>query len=326
MSSDGRSPLVTVIGEALIDLVPAGSDRTFVAHPGGSPFNVAVGLARLGTRTALMARLGDCAFGAILRRQARDEGIDLSAAPLAREATSLAVVSFDAEARASYDFYFDGTADWNWSAPEVDRVPAGTTVLHFGSVASWRAPGDVQITRMVEAVRQGGEALVSYDPNIRPLLLRDPAHGRAMVERSVGLAHVVKASSEDVGWLYPGHTLDTVGRRWLNLGVRLVVFTDGASGAVAVAASGATAVRPGLAVDLSDTVGAGDSFTSALIDSLVRLGVASPTSLDTIAESDLAAVVEDAVVASALTCERPGADPPTAVEVATARRRFRVSR
>src|SRR5580704_12650018 len=127
-----RQAGVTVIGEAIVDLIPAGPPRTFQAVPGGSPYNVAIGLARLGHHATLMARLGDTAFGRILRDHARAEGIDLGAAPTAAEPSTLAVVSLDAQARASYDFYFDGTADWQWTAEETGRAPAQAAVLHFG--------------------------------------------------------------------------------------------------------------------------------------------------------------------------------------------------
>src|ERR1700722_1691886 len=116
---------VTVIGEAIVDLIPAGPARTFQAVPGGSPYNVAIGLARLGHHATLMARLAETAFGRILRDHAQAEGVDLHAAPSAAEQSTLAVVSLDAEARASYDFYLDGTADWQWTAQET-RAPAGT--------------------------------------------------------------------------------------------------------------------------------------------------------------------------------------------------------
>ncbi len=202
---------VTVIGEALIDLVPGDEPRSFTACPGGSPYNVAIGLARLGHKTALMARLAGNAFGRLLRERAAAEGIRLDAAPRASEPTTLAVVSLDAEARASYDFYLEGTADWQWTAEETGLVPETTAVLHFGSIASWTPPGDEHILGLANRMRGRGDVLVSYDPNIRPRLLQDRDHGQRMVERSVRLAHLAKASAEDVAWLYPDRTIDDTG-------------------------------------------------------------------------------------------------------------------
>jgi fructokinase len=306
---------VTVIGEALIDLVPDGTPDGFAAHPGGSPYNVAIGLARLGIDTCLMARLGDNAFGRILRDRARAEGIDLGAAPQAAELTTLAVVSLDSEARATYDFYTQGTADWHWTAEEIARLPNRTTILHFGSLASWTAPGAQQIALLVRRARAAGAVIVSYDPNVRPLLLKDPERSRAAIEPSIELAHIVKASTEDVQWLYPGAAPDDVADRWLELGPALVVLTDGASGACAYTSGARRIRRPGISVDVIDTVGAGDSFTSALLASCLRRGINAPARFAGWAESDITGVLDDAITASALTCRRAGADPPSAADL-----------
>ncbi len=306
---------VTVIGEALIDLVADGTPGGFSAHPGGSPYNVAIGLARLGVDTCLMARLADNAFGRILRGRALAEGIDLSAAPHATELTTLAVVSLDSDARATYDFYTQGTADWQWTDAEITRLPGRTTILHFGSLASWTAPGAQRIAQLVKRVRTGGAAIVSYDPNVRPLLLRDPERSRPTIERSIELAHIVKASAEDVGWLYPGAARDDVAARWLELGPALVVLTDGASGASAFTPNAHPIVCPGISVDVIDTVGAGDSFTSAFLASCLRRGIDAPASAAGWAEADIAGALGDAIAASALTCRRAGADPPSAAEL-----------
>src|SRR5579864_6310954 len=229
---------VTVIGEAIVDLIPGGQPRTFQAVPGGSPYNVAIGLARLGHRATLMARLADTAFGRILRDHAQAEGIDLRAAPSAAEPATLAVVSLDAQARASYDFYLNGTADWQWTAGETGRAPAENAILHFGSIASWTPPGDAEIGNLARRLRERGDVLISYDPNVRPGLLADPGHGREVAERAIGLAHLAKASSDDIAWLYPDLAPADVARRWLELGASVVVITSGADGASAWTAQG----------------------------------------------------------------------------------------
>lgn len=307
------TPLVTVIGEALIDLV-ADDTGAYRARPGGSPYNVAIGLARLGIRTSLMARLADNAFGRQLRRHAEASGIDLSAAPLAVEPTTLAVVSLDDSGQAAYDFYLDGTADWQWTAAEAAGLPADTAVLHFGSIASWTPPGQERIRALAQGARAEGAALVSYDPNVRPLLLGDPARGRDLVERDVGVSHVVKASQDDVEWLYPGASTQHIAARWLELGAVLVVVTAGAEGAHAFR-SGADVVHcSGRPTTVVDTVGAGDAFTAGLLAALVERSLHTPDRLAAVGDADLAGVLDAAVLVSSLTCERVGADPPTAAE------------
>jgi fructokinase len=308
---------VTVIGEALIDLVPGDRPGTFGAFPGGSPYNVAIGLARLGQRTALMARLAENTFGRLLRDTAAAEGIDLSAAPRATELTTLAVVNLDADASASYDFYLDGTADWQWTAAEIAAVPAATAVLHFGSLASWTPPGDTLILGLARTLRGRG-TLVSYDPNVRPGLLTDPTLSRGQIEAAIAAAHLVKASADDIAHLYPDMAAAQVAARWLGLGAGLVVITESASGAEAFTASGTWVRRPARPVRVADTVGAGDSFTAGLLESLVRQDRHRPGTLGHCPPEPLAAALDDAIMVASLNCERQGNDPPTRAEVRAA--------
>jgi fructokinase len=314
---------VTVIGEAIVDLLPASRPRTFQAVPGGSPYNVAVGLARLGHHATLMARLADTAFGRILRDHAQAEGIDLHAAPHAAEQSTLAVVSLDASASASYDFYLDGTADWQWTAEETDRAPEETAVLHFGSIASWTPPGDARIHELARRLRDRGDVLITYDPNVRPGLLMDHRRGQRAVERALRLAHLAKASTDDVAWLYPGQAPEEVARGWLELGATVVVITSSADGAHGYAAQGWSVRRPALDVAVVDTVGAGDSFTAGLIGSLIKQGRPSPADLARLPADQLSAALDDAILVASINCERRGNDPPTAADAAAARGRLK---
>ena len=304
---------LTVIGEALVDLVPGASVGCYQAKPGGSPFNVAIGLARLGHHTTLMARLADTAFGRLLREHASAEGIDLGPAVHAAEPTTLAVVGLDSAAQASYDFYLQGTADWQWTDDELTRIPRDTTVLHIGSLASWTPPGDQRILAAAARLHRDGEVVISYDPNIRPTLLGEPGQARPLIERFVSVAHIVKASLEDVRWLYPGTGWEDVSARWLDLGALVVVVTDGPRGAHLFRAGAAPVYRPGHQVRVADTIGAGDAFTAGLLGGLSRRGLHSPGQLLRWPSGPLAESVEEAVLISALTTERVGADPPFAL-------------
>jgi fructokinase len=306
---------VSVIGEALIDLVPGDGPAQFLARPGGSPLNVAVGLARLGRPTSLLARLADTEFGRLLRRHAEDEGIDLSHAVAASQPATLAVVSLDEKARASYDFYLEGGADWQWTSAELRDLPAGTEVLHFGSLAAWTPPGDAAVLDLAARTKQAGRVLVSYDPNVRPSLFPEASSAHITIEAAVAVAHVVKASREDIDWLYPGAGASAVARRWTALGVLLVVITDGADGAHAFTADGADLTRPGRRINLVDTVGAGDAFTSGLLNGLVRRGLHHLDGLGALDAAQLSAVLDEAITVSAITCERVGADPPRAADL-----------
>ncbi len=305
--------MVCVIGEALIDLVmePAGAGvPSYLAHPGGSPFNVAIGLARLGQHSQLLARLSGDAFGGQLRAHAQANGVDLSYVVDAPESSTLAVVSLDADRNASYDFYRTSTADWQWSETELDRMPADTSWIHTGSLASWTEPGASVIAAQLR--RRGGRPVViSYDPNIRPALLSDHATTVGKIEAMVGLATVVKASAEDLGWLYPGVGTDDVLRRWRALGPPAVVVTDGGHGARFSVGAGDIATVPARPVEVVDTVGAGDAFMAGLINALANAGYrGGAIDIDAIRPA-----IAEAILVAALTCARAGANPPTVAEL-----------
>lgn len=315
--------MITVIGEALIDLVDqaeqtietqGGRPRPFLAHPGGSPLNVAVGIARLGQPAAFCGRLGHDAFGRIVRAHAARNDVDLSGVIDAPERSTLAVVSIDSDHQASYDFYTDGTSDWQWRPAELADLPRGTTVLHTASLASWLPPGADVIAGRVAAARDAG-LLTTYDPNVRATLL--PPAGRERIEHMVAGAHLVKASDADFDHLYPGAEVADVAAAWLGLGARVVVVTRGPAGADAFSAGG-TVHRDGISVDVVDTVGAGDAFMAGLLAGLADRAAATPDGLDRLAADPpaLTDLLGFAMIVSAITCQRAGADPPTADEVA----------
>jgi fructokinase len=303
-------PVLTVVGEALVDLVPDRATGEYRARPGGSPFNVAVGLVRLGNRTSLMARFAEDPYGRLLRSTAAGEGIDLRGAPRAAERASVAIASLEDGARATYDFDIEGTADWQWTGPELRELSPDTEVLHFGSIASWTPPGSARIADLIGELRAGGGVLISYDPNIRPAALVAHAMGVDLVEGSVRRAHVVKASREDVEWLYPDLTMDDVADQWIRLGANLVVMTDGADGASAYRRTRALIRRPGRSVGVVDTIGAGDAFTSGLLSGLARRGLHRASRLEAMSDAVLVEIIDEAVLVAAITCQRAGADPP----------------
>jgi fructokinase len=303
-------PVLTVIGEALVDLVRDPAAGGYREAPGGSPFNVAIGLARLGNRTSLMARLSDDRYGLLLRSTAAAEGVDLQAAPRAAERATVATATVDAAGQVTYEFDMDGTADWQWTAAELRELSPGTELLHFGSIASWTPPGAARIADLVGDLRASGSVLISYDPNVRPVVFGGRVRGIEMLERSVRDAHVVKASREDVEWLYPEIAPDNVAARWGRLGAKLVVVTDGAQGATAYRGTRAPLHRPGRRVTVVDTIGAGDAFTAGLLTGLVRRRLHRNRRLEGISDGTLADIIDEAVLVSAITCEREGADPP----------------
>lgn len=310
MTSSPAPPIV-VIGEALIDLVETGDDDPRLARPGGSPYNVALGLARLDQPVAFAGRLSSDPLGAVLRAHALRSGVDLSLAAHAREPSTVALVELDGDGGAHYRFGVDGTADFGWTDAELAHIPDATRAVHFGSLASWLAPGDAAIARRVQALRAAG-AMITYDPNVRPQLQPDRGAARKQIERAIALAHLVKTSSDDLDWLHPDAAVEDIAGTWLNLGAAGVVVTRGAAGATAFTAAGAV-TRPPVPVEVIDTVGAGDAFMSGLLDALERSGHLHP---DAIATAPFAEVLDAAARVAAATCARAGANPPRRAELA----------
>ncbi len=328
---------VLVVGEALVDLAPAAPAATgphpgraepipMVAYPGGSPANVAVGLARLEVTTAFAGRLSAAGFGPWLRRHLAGNGVDVDRSITAEENCSLAVVALDDTGAATYTFYVEGTADWQWQPRELpDAGSLDVAAVHTGSLATALAPGRATLTEWLAAVHRAGRVLVSFDPNVRPTLIDDLDHYRQSVAALVSRAHLIKVSEEDLAVLYPGDQPLEVAKRWAETGPELVVVTHGAAGASAVRADGTTVRRTPPAVDVLDTVGAGDAFTAGLLAHLAQgpagdraasargaLHPGGPAGLD---DDQVADALDFANRVAAVTCARAGADPPNRSEV-----------
>ena len=308
------TPVFVIVGEALVDLVGQRGSRTFVAHPGGSPANVALALARLDQQVTLVTRLGADSFGEMVVEHLQASGVRVERGPLAGTTTSLAVATL-AEGSATYDFRIE------WDIGDLEPLPAGTRCVHTGSLATALAPGSARVIDLVAAERRRGRVSISYDPNVRPALLGTPADARPGIERLVGLSDVVKVSDEDLRWLYPGRPDEEVAREWLSSGPALVVVTRGGRGVHAVTRE-LSVHRPTVRIELVDTVGAGDSFTAGLLDGLLRadlLGGHRSEALAAIEEPTLAGVLDSANEIASVTCSRPGADPPRRAELTSAR-------
>lgn len=306
--------MIAVCGEALVDLVPGG-DRRYVAHPGGSPLNVAVGLARLEIPTTMLARLGGDEYGALLRQHLTDNGVDCQHLVHGTEPTSQAVVAVDPAGVPRYTFRMRGTADWQWRAGELPRpLPAEVEAFHTGSLAAVIPGAAEHVAALLRYEHQRARVTLSYDPNLRPQVMGERHQVAARVEELIGLVDVVKVSAEDLAWLYPEQRAPQIAARWIRSGPALVVVTDGASGARATTVAGAAASYRPPPVSVVDTVGAGDAFTAGMLAWLRLAGMLGADGRGRIAaldEPELTALLASATAVAADTCTRPGADPPT---------------
>ncbi|MER6562459.1 carbohydrate kinase [Streptomyces sp. NPDC001027] len=301
-----------------------GPDGLQRSHSGGSPANVALGLSRLGHPVQLATRVGRDDFGRLVQGHLETSGVKLVHGSVVDAATSTAIAVLDDAGAATYAF----DITWALSDPVEEELRDGPpTHVHTGSIATALSPGADQVFSTLNALRPS--ATVSYDPNLRPALLRPAEQEREQVEQLVAISDVVKASEEDLAWLHPNETPDRTAARWARNGPALVILTRGANGAQAWWRHGSQSVAP-VPVRVVDTVGAGDAFMAGLTSRLLRAGLlgggpgteaaTARAALRAVTDTDrLPAVLGDALAVAArtaaLTCTREGADPPTAEQV-----------
>jgi fructokinase len=303
-----------VIGEALIDIVERDGEVTG-EHVGGSPLNVAVGLSRLGRDVDFLTHIGDDARGRRIADYVAASGAHLVAGSVSANRTPVAQATLDAAGSATYRF----DIDWQLTGtPEVGPP----LVAHTGSIAAVLDPGCLAVVALLDTYRLS--ATVTFDPNVRTALIEDADQARARIERLVERSDVVKASDEDLRWIDPDVPVEEQARRWLALGPAVVAVTMGGDGAFAVCAAGSVRV-PARPVQVVDTVGAGDSFMTGLIDALWSmnlLGAERRSDLRGIDTDRLRGVLDNATLCSALTVEKAGADLPDRAAVDAAQAAF----
>lgn len=276
-----------VVGESLVDIVRA-ADGTTTEHPGGSAANVAVALARLGRPVRFATAYADDERGRSIGQHLAESGVELAGDPTILARTSTAMATIQPTGSATYDF----DLDWRLGRVEVG-APRFVHVCSLGAVV---APGADLVNDLLAQVR--GSAFISYDVNARPAVTSTGPDLVAAVERVAAVADLVKLSDEDLVVLYPTFAADEAITHLLALGPRAIALTRSDAGSTWYSAAGEVSV-PAAKVEVVDTIGAGDTFTAALIDAL----------WDDVARAP-ADVLAHAARAAAVTVSRPGADPP----------------
>jgi len=296
--------LIVVCGEALIDVIHNG-DGTERTLPGGGPFNTARALARLGVPTSFLGHLSDDPFGRELAELLKTDGASLDLATFGPERTTVAMADVDSEGLAEYQFVVQGT-----SAPQLtlsmlpDRLSPEVNALHLGTLGMVLEP---MASTLVEFIhRERGARVVMLDPNVRAGLIPDDVY-RERLRDAVCRSTIVKASEDDLAWMFPGVGYRDAAEQLLGSGVRLVVVTLGSAGSFGAHRDLRITVEA-VPVHLVDTIGAGDSFGAALLAWLHDNGHLEQ---DLTLESDqLLAALQYACAAAAITCSRAGAEPP----------------
>jgi fructokinase len=291
-----------VIGEALIDIVADGH-RVVSEHVGGSPLNVAVGLARLGRDVDFLTHIGDDPYGRRIAEYVAASGAHLVSGSQSAARTTTARLTVDEKGSADYEF----DVDWQLSGTPPVTPPL---LVHTGSIAAIHDPGCLAVAAIVDAYRVS--ATVSFDPNVRPSLIADRELARTRIEHLVERSDIVKVSEEDLRWLEPDRKPEEVAQTWQSLGPAIVAVTMADQGAEARCAAGTVRV-PARSARVVDTVGAGDSFMVGVLDALWsqgRLGADRRAGLAALDLEALTAVLEAGSAVAAVTVSRAGADLP----------------
>jgi fructokinase len=323
----GGEEMILCCGEALIDMVPGmteNRDTAFVPCPGGSPYNAAIALARMGVDAGFLSPLSKDFFGDLLYATLQKEGVDLSLVRRVDKPSTLAFVQLKEGHEPEYAFFFENTADRSLTVETLPpRLPDSVTALLFGSISLTMEPGATAISALID--READQRVISFDPNIRSSMISNRESYHQRLEDWARAAAIVKVSEADLAYLYPQQgpkeALETLlSAAWPGRATRplLGVVTLGSRGAWAVlrTTQGRTeASVDGLSISVRDTIGAGDTFHAGFLASLSHQGYLSREALPRLSSAQLGHALRSANAAAALACTRKGADPPNEAEV-----------
>lgn len=307
--------MILCCGEALIDFLPRRTAEGATAYQpfcGGSVYNTAIALGRLGVPVGLYTGLSTDFFGDMLQEGLKASRVSLGYTKLWDKPSTLAFVKLT-NGHARYSFFDDNSAGRMLAKRDLPKLEKKVKALHFGSISLIPEPGGETLESLLK--REAKSRVISLDPNIRPGMIKDRRAHLARLHRMIALADIVKVSDEDVAWMTGKDDLKAAAKKWLKLGAKIVVVTRGGEGVTAF--TGAYSLNePARKVKVADTVGAGDTFTAALLAALRAAKLLDKKKLAAISQADLGAALAFAARAAAVTCSRPGADPPWAKELA----------
>jgi len=275
-----------------------------LAIVGGGPANTAKALARLGIDAYFIDGISTDSYGKAIRKELEADGVHLDYTLKSKLPTCTAKVSLDAQGSASYEFLIEGTATFEFDEKWLPDPSNPPSVVHVGTLATIVEPGASKLFEWMKKIK----APLVFDPNIRPSVISDRAQYRAVVDKWATISTVIKVSDEDLEWLYPKTSMIDAAEAWLSHGVQLVVVTLGSEGMASFTQAGEVRV-PGFKVEVSDTVGAGDTVGAIIVEGIIEHGIAQ------LRGELLKKVLTRAAKAASITVSRPGANPPTQEEL-----------
>jgi len=299
------SDQIWVVGEVLIDLIPDADQHLAVV--GGGPANTAKALAKLGVNACFIDGISNDEYGQMAKAELLSANVLLDYAQYSNKPTCTAKVTLSSSGSASYEFVIEDTATFDFSDQWLPNPQSlKPSLLHIGTLATVIEPGASVLFKWAQSVAH--IAPIVFDPNIRPAVLGDRNEYVKKVEKWVAISSAVKVSDEDLNWLYPGKAINEIAKKWLEVGVEIVVVTLGDKGITAYRENeqiSVTAVK----VVVADTVGAGDTVGAVLVEAIVKNG------LDKLTGEELKTMLNRATKAAAITVSRTGANPPSKEEI-----------
>lgn len=301
--------MILCCGEALIDMLPrqtADGETGFAPHAGGSVFNTAIALGRLGAPVQFFSGLSSDLFGAILQRELQASGVDSSPAAISDRPTTLAFVTLT-DGHASYAFYDENTAGRMLGVDDLPQTDADA--LFFGGISLVVEPCGAAYEALM--LREAPHRVTMIDPNIRPSFVTDEDAYRARLTRMLGVADIIKTSDEDLEWITGAADATALLQ---TTGAQVVLLTRGSDGVSVVTARGSFDV-PAQKATVVDTVGAGDTFSAGVLASLQTQGLLTKAGLPTATDDQFAEATAFGAKVAAITVSRAGANPPWASEL-----------
>jgi fructokinase len=306
--------MIVCCGEALIDMLPRVTKEglpCYLPMNGGSIFNTAIAMGRQGVPTGFYSGLSTDFFGDSLKAGLAASHVDLKYVKFWDKPSTLAFVKLD-QGHARYSFFDDNSASRMLTKKDLPKLAKDVEALHFGSISLIPEPGGGTLEALMK--REHKTRVICFDPNIRPTVIKSRRPYLARVARLASMCDIVKISDEDVKWITGKSDFAGAAKKWLKAGTKLVVITKGGEGVEAFSA--ALHIRQSsITVNVVDTVGAGDTFTAGLLVSLRKAGKLTKKGIASLDGETLKSCLAFAAKAAAITCSRPGADPPWAHEL-----------
>ena len=306
--------MILCAGEALIDMLPRDAtdgSAAFAPFAGGSVFNTAIALGRLGAPVGLFSGLSTDLFGAVLENKLAESHVDTQFAARSDRPTTLAFVNLT-DGHAEYTFYDENTAGRMLGETDLPTDLGNTSAVFFGGIS-------LAVTPCADAyaalcLREADRRTIMLDPNIRPGFIKDEAAYRARLDQMIAVADIIKLSDEDLFWLRGNGNIDTLAQELVAEGPKLVCITKGAEGVTGYTAEFATHVQADRA-EVVDTVGAGDTFNAGLLAGLHQSGNLRKADVTSLDEATVRNALGLGARVAAVTVSRAGANPPWAHEL-----------